>query len=114
MITDLEKQELVRIGIERAKQGDAQMLKFFLDRILPKQEALVEIELPEIKNYSDLADAQSAIVNAISAGELSAGEAGSLASILHKIGHFLPDVEVEHRIRDLEHKLEELRRKFVD
>jgi hypothetical protein len=32
-----EQEELVRKGIELAKAGDPQMLKFFLDRILPKE-----------------------------------------------------------------------------
>jgi hypothetical protein len=42
-----EQEELVRKGIELAKAGDPQMLKFFLDRILPK-ERLVKIDLPPI------------------------------------------------------------------
>ena len=32
-----EQEELIRKGIELAKAGDPQMLKFFLDRILPKE-----------------------------------------------------------------------------
>ena len=42
-----EQEELVRKGIELAKAGDTQMLKFFLDRILPK-ERLVKIDFPQL------------------------------------------------------------------
>src|SRR5450759_1912730 len=43
-----EEEELVRKGIELAKAGDPQMLKFFLDRILSKERP-VKINLPQLE-----------------------------------------------------------------
>ncbi len=43
----VEETELVRKGIELAKAGDVQMLKFLLDRILPK-ERLIQIDIPRL------------------------------------------------------------------
>ena len=40
-----EETELVRKGIELAKAGDVQMLKFLLDRLLPK-DRLIKIDMP--------------------------------------------------------------------
>ena len=48
-----EQEELVRKGIELAKAGDPQMLKFFLDRVLPKERP-VKIDLPPIEHRRDL------------------------------------------------------------
>src|SRR5215831_16299815 len=42
-----EETELVRKAIEVAKAGDVQMLKFLLDRLLPK-DRLIKIELPQL------------------------------------------------------------------
>jgi hypothetical protein len=48
--------ELVRKAIEMAKAGDAQMLKFLLDRILPKARSVL-INLPRMDHASDAVDA---------------------------------------------------------
>ena len=60
-----EELELVRKAIEMAKAGDAQMLKFLLDRILPKERS-VDVDLPPIDGASDAADALRAIIHAVS------------------------------------------------
>ena len=53
-----EEAELVRKGKELAKAGDPQMLKFFLDRILPKN--AFNIDLPPIEHHRDLTAAYAA------------------------------------------------------
>jgi hypothetical protein len=42
-----EESELVRKAVELAKAGDVPMLKFLLDRLLPK-ERLIKIDLPRL------------------------------------------------------------------
>ena len=42
-----EASELLHKAIELAKSGDVQMLKFLLDRILPK-ERLIQIDIPPL------------------------------------------------------------------
>ena len=42
-----EEQDLVRRAIELAKAGDTQMLKFLLNRILPRERA-VKVNLPKM------------------------------------------------------------------
>src|SRR5450759_3966439 len=58
-----EEAELVRKGIELAKAGDVQMLKFLLDRLLPK-ERLIKIDIPQL----DFAD--EAIGATLTGGDL--------------------------------------------
>ena len=91
-----EQEELVRKGIELAKAGDPQMLKFFLDRILPKERP-VKIDLPPIEHRRDLTAAYAAIVQAVGAGELAPGEGSAVAALLASIARFIDDAEVEAR-----------------
>jgi hypothetical protein len=105
-----EQEELVCKGKELAKAGDPQMLKFFLDRILPK-ERLVKIDLPPIKHRRDLTAAYAAIVQAVGAGELTPGEGSAVAALLASIARYIDDAEVEARLCSLEEQLKYLQAK---
>ena len=105
-----EQEELVRKGIELAKGGDTRMLKFFLDRILPK-ERLVNIDLPTIEHHRDLTVAYAAIVQAVARAELAPGEGSAVAALVANIARFIDDAEVEARLRSLETKLNYLQAK---
>ena len=105
-----EKEELVRKGKELAKAGDPQMLKFFLDRILPKERP-VKIDLPPIEHHRDLTAAYAAIVRAVGAAELTPSEGSAVAALLASIGRYIDDAEVEARLRRLEDELKYLQAK---
>ena len=105
-----EQEELVRKGIELAKAGDPQMLKFFLDRILPKERP-VKIDLPPIEHRRDLIAAYAAIAQAVGAGELAPGEGSAVAALLASIAKFIDDAEVEARLCSLEKELKYLQTK---
>src|ERR1700730_17496036 len=76
-----EEVELVRKAIELAKDGDAQMLKFLLDRILPKERS-VHVDLPEVDRSSDAVDALAAVIDAVRTGQISPSEGSAVASSL--------------------------------
>jgi hypothetical protein len=105
-----EIEELVRKGIELAKAGDPQMLKFFLDRFLPK-DRLVKIDLPSIESRRDLIAALAAVVQAVKAGQVAPSEGSAVAALLASIARFIDDAEVEARLRSLEEQLNYLREK---
>ncbi len=105
-----EQEELIRKGIELAKAGDPQMLKFFLDRFLPKERP-VKVDLPPIENRRDLVAAYAAIVKAVAAADLAPGEGSAVASLIANIGRFIDDAEVEARLRKLEEQLKYLESK---
>jgi len=102
-----EEEELVRKGIELAKAGDPQMLKFFLDRILSKERP-VKIDLPLIESRRDLTAAYAAIVKAVGAGEISPSEGNAVAGLLANIAKFIDDVEIDARLRKMEEQLKYL------
>jgi len=105
-----EEEELVRKGIELAKAGDPQMLKFFLDRILSKERP-VKIDLPLIESRRDLTAAYAAIVKAVGAGEISPSEGNAVAGLLASIAKFIDDVEIDTRLRKMEEQLKYLQAK---
>jgi hypothetical protein len=112
-ITQEDKQDILQRGLALAKQNDPQMLKFFLDRFLPKQQ-LVQFPLSAIKNHSDLVTAYNQVLQAVCAGELSPADASVVFDMLQKIQLLLPDVELEGRVRALEAEINKLRGNGID
>jgi hypothetical protein len=102
-----EEVELVRKAIELAKGGDAQMLKFLLDRILPKDRP-VKIDLPEVNSPRTAAKALTTIIQAVSAGEIAPAEGASVANLVAGLHRFVDITYLEERIKALEAAIEEL------
>jgi hypothetical protein len=103
-----EEVELVRKGIELAKAGDTQMLKFLLDRILPKDRS-VRIEIPEMQRADDAVDALGAIINAATNGEIAPSEAAALASLIDAYVRTINVHELEARLDNMERELKTLK-----
>jgi hypothetical protein len=102
-----EESELVRKAIELAKAGDVQMLKFLLDRILPKERS-VRIDLPAVDRSYDALDALAAVIDAVATGQIAPSEAAALASLLAAYTRVKEFVEVEERLANLEKHLKEI------
>ena len=99
-----EEVELVRKAIELAKAGDTQMLKFLLDRLLPKERS-VRVDLPVIDGSSDVLDALAAVIAAVSAGRIAPSEAAALASLLADYARTINVAELEERLENIEKDL---------
>jgi hypothetical protein len=76
-----EEVELVRKAIELAKAGDIQMLKFLLDRILPKERS-VRVDLPAMDRSSDAVDVLAAVIDAVGTGQIAPSEGSAVASLV--------------------------------
>jgi hypothetical protein len=72
-LLDGEAEELVRMAVELAKDGDVPMLKFLLGRILP-HERLVKLGLPPMNFADDAVAGVGSIVQAVIAGSARARE----------------------------------------
>jgi hypothetical protein len=103
-----EQVELARKAIELAKGGDVQMLKFLLDRILPKDRP-VQIDLPHVDSPATAAEALFAIIRAVAAGEIAPAEGASVANLVAGLHRFVDITYHEERIKALEAAIEELR-----
>jgi hypothetical protein len=101
-----EETELVRKAIELAKAGDVQMLKFLLDRILPKARSVC-VDLPPMDHASDAIDAIGKIIEAAGTGQIAPTEAATLASLLEASARIFNIAELGQRLYKAEQELRE-------
>jgi hypothetical protein len=94
-----EEPELVGKGIELAKAGDVQMLKFLLDRLLPK-DRLIQIDIPPLDFADDAIDGMAAVSGAIAEGQITPSEGAALASMIGGYSRSLEVAELSKRSPD--------------
>ena len=82
------------------------MLKFLLDRILPK-ERTVRVELPSLVGSPDAVEVLAALIEAASTGQISPSEAAALASPVAAYARIVNDAELEERLEKIEKMLRE-------
>jgi hypothetical protein len=99
-----EEPELVGKGIELAKAGDVQMLKFLLDRLLPK-DRLIQIDIPPLDFADDAIDGMAAVSGAIAEGQITPSEGAALASMIGGYSRSLEVAELSKRIETIEASL---------
>jgi hypothetical protein len=102
-----EEGELVRKAIELAKGGDVPMLKFLLDRILPKDRP-VRVDLPLLDRARDAIEAIAQVVRAVGEGEIAPSEGNSLAQIMATYTRALDVAELQVQIDEIRQALAEL------
>ena len=102
-----EETALVRKAIELAKAGDVQMLKFLLDRILPKERPVV-VELPPMDRAYDAVDALATIIDAVGTGRIAPSEGSALASLVDAYARTINVTDLELRLDNIEKKLNEI------
>ena len=99
-----EETELVRKAIELAKAGDVPLLKFLLDRLLPK-ERLIKIDFPWL-DFSDQAiDRMEAISRAIAEGQITPSEGADLSRVISDYARAIEVWDLSRRIEDMEASL---------
>jgi hypothetical protein len=103
-----EETALVRKAIELAKAGDVQMLKFLLDRILPKERPVV-VELPPMDRAYDAVDALATIIDAVGTGRIAPSEGSALASLVDAYARAINVADLELRLEAVERDLKNLK-----
>ena len=101
-----EKDELLRKAIELAKAGNVQMLKFFLERTLPR-ERLIKLDLPQIDFADDAVEALGHIMRAVAEGTISPSEAAALATLVKSCSDAIDMADVVKRLDSLEAQIKE-------
>ncbi len=96
-----EEIELVRKAMDLAKAGDVQMLKFLLDRLLPK-ERLIKVDIPRLDFADEAIDAMAAISGAIAEGQITPSEGAALSSMISGYSRTLDVAELSKRIEAIE------------
>jgi hypothetical protein len=101
-----EEAALVRKAIEMAKAGDGPMLKFLLDRILPKERSVL-VDLPPMDRASDAVDVLGTIIDAVGTGRITPSEGSALASLVDAFARSVNVADLELRLDNIEKQQEE-------
>jgi hypothetical protein len=99
-----DAEELLRKGLELAKSGDPTMLKFFLERYVPR-DRLINFTLPKLETVEDGANALAAILRAVSEGQISPSEGAQLSKLVEGFVRTLDSVGLSRRIEAVEAEL---------
>lgn len=98
-----EAEKLTRKAVEQALEGDPAALRLCLERLMaPLRERPMRLALPPLKGACDIAPMVEAIGAAVTAGGLTAGEAGDLGRFVEALVRALETGDLERRLRALE------------
>jgi hypothetical protein len=100
-----EAEQLIRIAIKMAKDGDKDMLKFLLARVLPKERS-IRLDLPALEAASDAVDAVAMVTDAVSAGKLTPAEGAAVGSLIASYSRTVDVSEQEDHLADLEAQMQ--------
>jgi hypothetical protein len=102
-LLDGEAEKLTRKAIEMALAGDMAALRLCMDRLAPvRRDCHVPFDLPTIGTPADTVGASTAIVAAVSAGELTPSEAADLGKLLEAHVRVIEAAEFEDWLAKLE------------
>ncbi|NNE87807.1 MAG: hypothetical protein HKN27_06990 [Silicimonas sp.] len=94
---------LTQKALDMALAGDMTALRLCLERIAPpRKDAPVSFELPPMDSASEAARAASAIVQAVSNGDITPLEGASVMGLIENYRRVLEVSEIERRICELE------------
>jgi hypothetical protein len=91
-----------------AMDGNVAMIKFLLDRILPKERP-IQLELPRLDYAHDSVDAMAEIVNAVSSGRISPREAADVAQLVSAFTRAIDQTDAQMEIDSLKSMIDEYR-----
>ena len=102
-LLDGQADALTAKAIELALAGDMQALRLCMDRILPaRRDRPVSFELPPIDNAQDAAATVSAVLAAVSSGEITPTEAAEISKLIEVYVRAFETAELAERLERLE------------
>jgi hypothetical protein len=104
-------EEILRKAIELAMGGNVAMIKFLLDRILPKERP-IQLELPRLDWAHDGVEAMAKIVDAVSSGRITPREAADIGQLVSAFTQAIDASDAEVEIDRLKSQLDGLRVDF--
>jgi hypothetical protein len=98
---------ILQKAIELALDGNVPMIKFLLERILPK-ERVVRFQIPDFSFGYNAADAMTQIVDAVSSGGISPREAADLSQVVSVFGRSIDLFQAQDEIGALRSKIDDM------
>ena len=98
-----EHEELTRIAIDKALDGDTAALRLCLDRIAPpRRDVPISIDLPPVRSAAEAAEASASVLASVARGDVTPDEAGRIMALLASHKSIVATVDLEQRIAALE------------
>ena len=95
-----EAEAIIRLAIDKAKQGDMTAIRLCLERVFPRlRDRATLFDLPPINGAPEALTAMTTIVAGVRGGDLTAAEGSDLSKL---VDHYLRALEA----KDFEHRLE--------
>ena len=102
-LLDGEAESLTRVAVGKALKGDLAALRLCLDRILPvRRERPITVALPEVSTIEGIVEALGVVTSAAAEGEITLGDAATLAGVLETKRKAIETLEIERRITAIE------------
>ena len=96
-------EDTIRMVQEKAnKQGNLRAAAILLSRLWPRGPRMSALGLPSVKTAADVVQANTALIDRISAGEVSPEQANSASNAIENQRKALETQELEKRIQELE------------
>jgi hypothetical protein len=100
-----DAESIARQAIDRAKDGDATMIRLCMDRLCPpRKERHLRFALPDLKTADDAVKAVAAIAAGVAQGTLTPGEAADLSRFVESFAKALEIADLEARLLRLEQR----------
>jgi hypothetical protein len=100
-LTDVDPIKLAEKAYTLALDGNVPMLKFLLERIMPR-ERLIHLDLPPMNYADDAVAALASITNGVVSGKITPSEGASLATLINSYARVIHLEDVVKRLRSLE------------
>ena len=101
-------EDVLKKVIEAAKTGDARSAEILLRRVWPERKGrTVQFSLPAVDTVADIPKALSAVIAAMSAGELTPDEASAIAGVIEGKRKAIETEDFDRRLVALEHAASE-------
>ena len=96
-------EDVIRLVQKKAnKDGNLQAAAILLDRMWPRGPRLAPLGLPSVKTASGVVEANAALIDRISAGEVAPEQANSASNVIENQRKALETQELEKRLQELE------------
>ena len=90
----------MRKAIELAKAGDVAMLKFLLERILPR-ERLIKLDLPRMEFADDAVEALGKVMSDVAEGRMTPSEGAAVAPLINSCARAIDMPDLVKRMDSL-------------
>ena len=102
-IFEEEAEAIIRMAIDKAREGDITAIRLCLERVFPRlRDRATVFDLPPIKGAPDALAALAGIVEGVRAGDLTAAEGCGLSKLVDHYVRALEAKDFEQRLNLLE------------